>query len=63
MLRFIGLVVVVGGAFAGGFFVGVKHRNDELIKNPEEFLATYKEAMKHTAADKMDKIKKVILED
>ncbi|MCK6570503.1 hypothetical protein L6V77_05245 [Myxococcota bacterium] len=63
MLRLIGLLVVVGGAFAGGFYVGVKHRNDELVQNPEELLKAYQEALKTHASDKMEKIKKVILED
>ncbi len=42
---------------------GVKHRNDELIRDPEALLAAYKEALKNTASDKMEKIKKVILEE
>ena len=63
MLKFIGFVVVLAATFAGGFFLGAKHRNDELLKNPEAYLEAYKEAFKDKAADKMDKIKKVLLED
>jgi hypothetical protein len=63
MLRIIGLVVLLAAAFGGGFFFGVKHRNDELIRDPEALLAAYKEALKTTASDKMEKIKKVILEE
>jgi len=63
MLKFIGILVVVVGAFAGGFYVGVKHRNDELVQNPDELFKAYQEALKTHAADKMEKLKKVILED
>ncbi len=63
MLRFIGLTVLLAAGFAGGFYFGVRHRNDQLIQHPEELIKAYQEAIKNTAADKAEKIKKVLLEE
>lgn len=62
MLRFIGLAFLLVAAFAGGVYFGISHRNDQLIQHPEELLKAYQEALKNTAVDKAEKIKKVLQE-
>lgn len=63
MLRFLGTLVLVAAGFAGGFYLGVQHRNDELLNNPEELMKAYQQKFKDKAADKMERIKQVLLED
>lgn len=57
------MLALIAGAFAGGFYVGFKYHEQEMVKNPERFLDEYGEELKRTAKSKYEKIKKVLLED
>lgn len=62
MIRFLITVILIGLAFGGGFFTGIRYRNQQIVEHPEEVLKEYEAAFKKAAAEKLDGVKKALQE-
>ena len=62
MIRLLIVVILLGIGFAGGFYTGIHHRNEQLRENPEEFLRLHADDLSKTAKDKYEKIKKILMD-
>ncbi len=62
-MRALIMLVLILGAFGGGFYAGARYAQSEMVKNPDAFFEAYQAELEKTAKTKYDKIKKVLLED
>jgi uncharacterized protein YneF (UPF0154 family) len=62
MIRTLLLLAIILGAFGGGFYMGMKYHQQEILENPEKFFEAYKDEFRETAKKKADKVLEVLLE-
>ena len=62
MFRLLGFIVFVAGIFGAGFYSGVRYYEHEIVQNPNEFLRLYKREFTNTAKEKIDELKKQLLD-
>lgn len=63
LIRFLLLLVVVAGAFVGGFYSGLWYRDEQIRERPEEVLKIYGDELQKKAGKKIDRLKEVLLEE
>lgn len=56
MLKLIIAFVLLSGGFAGGFYAGIQHRNQQLVDNPQLFLEEYGKDLKTKASAGLKKL-------
>ena len=63
MFRLLGFFVFVIGLFGAGFYSGVKYYEHQIVQNPSEFVRLYKSEFTKTAKEKINELKKKLLEE